>query len=372
MTPYLVIILGVFSLLALRLIKKSKITIIIISAIIVRLLLFITTPSLSEDPYRYLWDSKQIAQGKNPYQTAPALDAENQPFFEPIKDQMRPSIYFPLAQIIFLLAYLVKPLSFLGLKVLIILSDLLTILLLYFYRKDVLNLYLLSPLILIESYLGLHLDSFLIPLTLGFIIFERKKPLVSSILLATSILIKPTLIVIAPIFFYRHHRWQELAPFMISTALLIPYFFNTPSALQAYLRHWEFNASIYYLVKLLIINHSLYARIISYSVFIIVYPFLIKRDDAYPMTLGFFFLCSPTVYPWYLLPLFMMSIIIENPFLILCYTSLLSYTVLIPYWQAGLWQENWLAVLLEYLPVYLLMIRHFSVLERFVPSIFKK
>ncbi|HIE05660.1 MAG TPA: hypothetical protein EYP58_02555 [bacterium (Candidatus Stahlbacteria)] len=372
MTPYLVIILGIFSLITLPLVHRSPFLLILIGAILARSLLFLTVPTLSEDPYRYLWDGEKFYQGENPYKTAPQKKGETRPFFDKIKDQNRPSIYFPLAQIIFLFAFIIKPLSFLGLKILIIVADLITILLLNRDRQDLMKIYLLSPLVLIESYLGLHLDTFLIPLAVGFIIYERKNPLLASTLLSTSLLVRPTLAVLIPAFIYRNRDLRNLIPILGAILLTIPYFTSEASALKIYLRHWEFNASLYYLIKIIFVNHSLYARIISYLIFAVLYPLLLKRKEPYSLILGLFFLCSPTVYPWYLLPLFAISLFTANPLLILCYTSLLSYSVLIPYWNFGIWQENWIMVVAEYLPVYLLMTRHFSVREWLLPSIFRK
>ncbi|HID32058.1 MAG TPA: hypothetical protein EYP24_01610, partial [bacterium (Candidatus Stahlbacteria)] len=85
MTPYLVICLGIFSLLTIRIIKKSGLKIVLPAALIARALLFFTEPSLSEDPYRYLWDGERIAQGESPYQTSPKISGEERVFYEKIK-----------------------------------------------------------------------------------------------------------------------------------------------------------------------------------------------------------------------------------------------------------------------------------------------
>ncbi|HID32560.1 MAG TPA: hypothetical protein EYP24_04205 [bacterium (Candidatus Stahlbacteria)] len=276
-----------------------------------------------------------------------------------------------MAQFFFFIAHLISPGSFFGLKFLLVVFDLVAIFLLYRYRPESLNLYLLSPLVLIETYLGLHLDAFLIPLAIGFIIVEEKRPQLAALLLFLSLLIRPILSIFIPIFILRHKRKSSFWPLVLGFISFIVYSKNS-DALITYVRHWEFNASIYYLIKIVIVNHSLYARIISYSLFVFFYLRVMRRRDAYPLVLGLFFLFAPTVYPWYLLPLFIISLIIENPFLILCYNVLLSYSVLIPYWTKGQWEENWVMVLLEYLPVYLLMIRHFSTFEKFLPSIFRK
>jgi len=370
LTPYLLIGLGLISLVSLPVLKRINLRLAIPAAILIRILLFFTTPELSEDPYRYLWDGEQLAKGRSPYQVAPAQIGEKREFYSRIRGQTRPSIYFPLAQLLFLLAYLIQPSGLLGLKFLILISDLITIILMIRFLPDHLGHYLISPLVLIESHLGLHLDTFLIPLSLGFIVMEGRRPLLASLLLTASILIRPTLLPILPIFLLRKRDRKTLLPLLLLLGM-IPYFHHPPSAFIAYLRHWEFNGSSYYLMKILV-GHSLHARIISYLLYLLIYPIIIDRDDAYPLALGLFFLLSPTVYPWYLLPLLIFSLRYETPLLLLCYGSLLSYAVLIPYWTSGRWEENWVIILLEYLPVYLLMIRHFSLIQRLSPLIWRK
>ncbi|HEY8599372.1 MAG TPA: glycosyltransferase 87 family protein, partial [Thermomicrobiales bacterium] len=99
-------------------------------ALVPRLILLGSTPALSDDLYRYIWDGKVAAAGIDPYRYAP--DA---PELAPLRDHLWPPInqksqhtpYPPAAQAVFALTYRIAPDSVKAQQVVATLADLLVI-----------------------------------------------------------------------------------------------------------------------------------------------------------------------------------------------------------------------------------------------------
>ena len=107
--------------------------VIIIVAMLLRFLFLFRPPELSDDLYRYLWDGLQVLSGHNPYSTAPLnIQPHNEVSYHLLKLINHPdliTIYPPAAQVIFAAgAYLSK--NFLGLKIVLLIMDLMTCILL--------------------------------------------------------------------------------------------------------------------------------------------------------------------------------------------------------------------------------------------------
>ena len=65
--------------------------------LISRLILFPTTPTLSDDVYRYLWDGRVVASGINPYQFPP-----NSPELNSLQDiEIYPNINLGILRCVF-------------------------------------------------------------------------------------------------------------------------------------------------------------------------------------------------------------------------------------------------------------------------------
>ncbi|HEU5369859.1 MAG TPA: hypothetical protein VFU69_15410, partial [Ktedonobacterales bacterium] len=77
-------------------------------------------PTLSHDSYRYVWDAHLLLHGVSPYTHSPfdpAVQAlEDQAIWPNLRYRHDPTIYPPGAEMLFVLIYLVKPLSMGALK----------------------------------------------------------------------------------------------------------------------------------------------------------------------------------------------------------------------------------------------------------------
>ena len=81
----------------------------------------------SDDAYRYLWDGLVLANGVNPFDHAPQAASlaplRDEVFFPFIYRPEMKTVYPPLAQLWFFLAYKLTPGSFVGLKLILIAHD---------------------------------------------------------------------------------------------------------------------------------------------------------------------------------------------------------------------------------------------------------
>ena len=109
-------------------VPKNFFYFLIAAAVILRITVLFNQPAGSDDYYRYLWDGKLIANGINPYQYAPSdkellnLHSEILPMlvnFPNVK-----TIYPPLSLIMFYLAYIIGGETFWGIKILLLLFEL--------------------------------------------------------------------------------------------------------------------------------------------------------------------------------------------------------------------------------------------------------
>lgn len=156
-----------------------------------------STPVLEDDFYRYLWDGGVAAQGINPYRYAPgqvdsepagsgmshadegaihdlqALASRSDGVFERVNHPALRTIYPPVAQGFFALAWVAKPWSLTSWRVVLLGVDVLTLVLLsgLLARLNLprvfLLIYWLNPLLLRETYLTAHMDILLFPFLLG-------------------------------------------------------------------------------------------------------------------------------------------------------------------------------------------------------------
>ncbi len=248
----------------------------IVLAILMRLPWFFVPASSGEDYCRYMWDGAVTAHGVNPYKHAPAnvaVGRADDPALERLAQSGRATleginhphlrtIYPPVAQGAFALAYWITPFDLTGWRVVLLAFDALAALAVVgLLRKAALPLslafvYLWNPLLVAESYGGCHVDLLAAAMVAAFAwALVANRPAVAGLALAGAIGLKLWPILLLP-FLLRAlwGRWRQLSLAvgilaLCVSAMVIPFAsaFGTDSnsGLLTYARIWAGRSGAY-------------------------------------------------------------------------------------------------------------------------------
>jgi alpha-1,6-mannosyltransferase len=341
---------GLYILILRSRILSDNLKIIIGVALIFRLALLFMTPNLSDDYFRFVWDGLLTTHGHNPYlilpsalvsgpETIPGITPD---LFSHLNSPDYYSVYPPLCQFIFAISARINGANLLAniitMRVFIVLAELGSIMLLYKLAKKLefppylVAIYAFNPLIIIELTGNLHFEAvmvFFLLLAVYLLIAGRQVYSSASFALAAGTKLLP--IIFLPLLIKRIGWIRSLRYFAIvgaGTLLLFSPFLNTRSitnfvsSLGLYFQKFEFNASIYYLVRWLgyqVIGYNIIAisgivlGVIAASIIVVVafrekvvsWPSLLS-NMLICATVYFFF--ATTVHPWYLTSLVMLAV----------------------------------------------------------------
>lgn len=257
-------------------------------AILFRLIVLTTSPSLSDDVYRYMWDGHLLNQRVNPYAypvNATELDPYSTPLRALVNNDWMASPYLPTAQALFGLISALAPQKVLAFQISALIFDLATgWLVMDLLRKLNLSvagvlIYLWNPLVILEFSHGAHIDSLMIFLVMASFWLmvsavsgegRRNVRLWGSVLsLAAATLTKGLPILLAPLFL-RRWRWRRAVVYAGAIAVaLIPFAAGAGwglsgaldgtgvfGALRIYSRYWNFNSSVYHWLEVLISGYN--------------------------------------------------------------------------------------------------------------------
>jgi alpha-1,6-mannosyltransferase len=249
-------------------------------AILLRGVLLLSTPNLSEDVYRFIWDGRLIHLGINPFNYKPTHFIENQLFSETLTPQLFQllnsknyfTVYPPVCQAVFAVAVWLFPTSIHGSMVVIkgflLLCEIGTIYLMFQMLKDKskILIYALNPLIIIELCGNVHFEAAMIFFFLLAIYILRntfskvlnfwKSLGISANILALSVASKMLPLIFLPFFIKRLGLKKSFMYFMSIGLFLLLMFSplynaifinNIKTSLNLYFEKFEFNASVYYL-----------------------------------------------------------------------------------------------------------------------------
>ncbi len=351
------------------------------AAVLIRILFINNFPLGSDDIYRYIWDGKVQYNGINPYLYPPNASQLNHLTSTIIPGKVNfpemKTIYFPLSQWLFYLGYSISGEEVWGLKLLMLLFEMITVTGTLFLLKiremsaGYVLLYALCPLILIHIGIDAHLDGYGFTFFILFLLFYLKpadknaiRKIISLIFLGFALSVKPAFLIALPaIFLYESDIKRKiifpLIPVFILAIQFIPYL-STPDLFQALLkfaRNWTFNGSIFNVINVFL-EHNQKSRLIClilYAISFTAYYFFMKRRkiefDLY-YTYLLLLLFSPVVHPWYIGWLIVLLPVVPRLSGIF-YAALSSITIItvINYQLYGLWQEYPLLIFIEYIPV---------------------
>lgn len=379
--------------------EKWNLKFLLVAGIIFRLVFICTEPNLSQDYYRFIWDGHLIANAINPYLHTPNELIKNMADIIPNANQLYEGMgslsakhysnYPPLNQLIFGIAALIGGKSIFGslvvMRITIILADLGIF---YFGRKLLKNLnksphlifwYFLNPLVIIELTGNLHFEGVM----LFFFIFSLfllsiSKWTWAAAIMACSISIKLVPLLFLPLFI-RYLGWKKslLSYGVIGVTVLLLFLpFYTPEFIGNYTKtlslwfsNFEFNGSIYNIVKRITIQFDakpwefikVYGKItpIVTILAVLLFTILPKRKDLNQLlasmmwVLTIYYFMSTTLHPWYCIFLVLLAIFTTYRYAIIWSVAIiLSYYA---YSQAD-FKENFWLLTLEYISVYSFLI----------------
>ncbi len=354
-------------------------------AVIARLATLFFEPHLSDDYYRFIWDGMIMHQGVHPMLYTPSFlmqhpEIANVPesLFTLLNSKDYFSVYPPLAQWIYLLSYKINGLNLHGhvlfYKLLLILVDIVIFFLLFqlLKKKNLPSVqvlwYALNPLVIVEFTGNLHMDGLMIAGLLGAILLTNNKQVWwSSFLMSLSIASKLLTLILIP-FMPKGMYWKRMILFSTLTLTCSTIIFwlsfgdNTRwlDSVQLWFTSFEFNASIYYVIRYfgyLIVGYNAIgsigptlALVTLVAIVLIWWLYVFKNKFDWPQAMLFmltiYFIMSTTVHPWYLSMLVALSVVSLHVYpLIWSYLIFLSYS----HYQGGHFEEKYLLIGLEYL-----------------------
>lgn len=214
--------------------SRSTLAVVVVFAALFRLSILFAPPLLSDDVYRYIWDGRVQAARINPYRYVPADDAlkflrDDRVYPNINRRDFAPTIYPPLAQMIFFLAARVSE-SVVWMKALMILFEaaglyaLSALLASFKLPRERVLLAAWHPLMVWEIAGSGHLDALVVAFVAFALVAHRSgRESLTGALLASAVLVKLFPLVLFPAF-YRRRSWRlPLAFCFVLVAGYLPY-----------------------------------------------------------------------------------------------------------------------------------------------------
>lgn len=385
-----------------------SLSILCVFAVSFRLILLPTKPTLSDDVFRYVWDGRVQAEGYSPYQfppNAPELAYLRKVGTELYREVWRPinrkefiTVYPPGAQLAFAGLWRVVGDSVTGFKWALVLAELLGAaalwqLLKHFHQPpERLLIYLWSPLLIFEVAHAGHVDALMLPLLIGAVWARMKERYVwLGILLAGATLIKFFPALLLPALIPWPPRWQRrlwqpafqmLAAFTLTCALayapyvlwgagvigFLPLYFNENFNLGLARQIFELADALGW-QRAWLANMVTFGGLVVMSLVFMLKPpgnegnFGKKVLVRCVWLIGWFTLTTQNLFPWYVLWLLPLIVILLEPgrflgfrlsgataWLVFTGTVMLAYVFFVQ-WRVVPWAQA-----AEFWPLYILLL----------------
>ena len=318
----------------------------LLSAIIFRLILLLAPPNLSDDYARFAWDGRLLVHGYNPYLYLPrsllgtdiaqVVGLDND-LFHRLNSPDYFTVYPPLNQAFFGLAAWLGGDSLsatvIWLRVPIFLAEIGTICLLprllqrLGQNPNYALIYTLNPLVILELTGNIHFEGVVIFFCV-WAVWEIKRNLRSALIFSLAVATKMLPLMALPLLI-RYLGWRKGLVYsaivgVLTVAMFLPFtsaelIQNVGSSINLYFQKFEFNASIYYLVR----EAGYWLR--GYNVIGQVGPWLslitflgilwlafgptrIPVGTRLLLTITWYFAMATTVHPWYITLVVMASV----------------------------------------------------------------
>ena len=408
LTFYAVSFFSYLVLMYLFLIKKKpfNLSYLLAFAVLLRLTMFTSFPALSDDFFRFSWDGNVVLDGNNPYQYKPInynfsddstnnfaqnnlMSSSETSFKDGMNSKHYFSVYPPLTQFIFTFC------SFFGgqslfnnvlfLRVVLLCFEIIG----WFYMFKILAhfkmysiksmLYILNPLVVLELSGNLHFEGITFTfLIISFYFLIVNKHIFSGVSFALAIGLKLIPLMFLPLIVYKIGLKNAL-PFLFALCLSCALFFlpffnihlltNFLESIELYFHTFEFNASIYYVLRCVggfLTGYNQIELIGSFTPLITALAILVviiksKFSDSWlsfmkkmSWILLIYFSVASIVHPWYIIYLIGFTVFTGYVFPIAwAGVVFLSYMA---YQNIGLVEEEPILIFTEYLIVLMAVI----------------
>ena len=362
----------------------------IFAAIAFRLLLLFSIPALSDDVYRFIWDGRLLASGINPFDEVPdfyiiqdlGIPGIDQSLYANLNFTLHHTMYPPVAQFTGWVAALIASnsvfWSVVVIRTFILTADIGSIFLIrkllevYKVKKERVLLYALNPLVILELTGNLHHEAFvLLFLLLAILLLNRDKQVKSAISFGLAVGSKLIPVIFLPLLISRLGIKRTVVYGLVMAGvtfiLFIPFIneqlmYAFMSSGSLYFLKFEFNASIYYLIREVgywvkgynIIQSAgpwLAAITVAAIVLLAVTDWKrkMKLPEAFMWVLLIYVAFTTTLHPWYIVPLLAFSVFTSYRFpLVWTMMIFLTYSG----YSADGFSENLYIIFGEYFVVY--------------------
>ncbi|MEB2778586.1 glycosyltransferase 87 family protein [Algoriphagus sp. D3-2-R+10] len=365
---------------------------IFVAGLVLRYALLPAFPSWSDDYYRFLWDGELVKMSENPYSETPEDWLRNYPessntylenLFLGMNSPQYFSVYPPLNQAIFFLAAwganLNTQTGILILRVILILGEIGVFFLLlklfdHFQIPTIrLILYWLNPLVIMEITGNLHFEGLVLLLLLASLYaLSKNRDGLSGGFWGLSIGMKLLPLMLIPTY-VSFTKTRRSNPFWLGSSIAVIASFgwlliddswvNFLQSLRLYQGKFEFNASIYYLLReagYWVKGYNIIGEItpiLSGITLVGIIYFTWKRKpqnllqlaDLWVLVYLIYLVLQPVVHPWYLIPAFGLSLLTDKKaFFIWTFAVVFSYQA----YSNSRYHESSLFLFIEYFLLY--------------------
>lgn len=367
--------------------------------VLYRLLFLFSTPVLSQDFYRFIWDGHCILSGLNPFQYKPEViinSIANFPNANYLFEKMGSlsashfSNYPPINQLLFTISAFIGGKSVLVstmvLRLIIILADIG----IYYYGRKILShfnknsenifWYFLNPLVILELTGNLHFEGvMLFFFVAGLYYLIQNKWIIAAVFIALSISVKLLPLLLLPLFLKYLGLKKSILFYTLIIGLNVLFFLpflnemlinNYVETISLWFTNFEFNASIYYVVREIGFHVKGYniiytigqiTPIITIAI-ILLFAFLKKNKSIDEiavnslMVITLYLFISTTVHPWYVINLVLLSVFTKYKFPIVW-----SFVIILSYYAYSVFpfKENMILIITEYSIVYFVFFYEF-------------
>jgi len=339
----------------------------LLAGLLLRILLLFSVPNLSDDVYRFIWDGRLAANGINPFSHLPAQIMQMAPvtgitkhLFKQLNSASYYSIYPPVLQGIFWLTAKLFPVNtyaaIIFMKCIIVITEAANFFLIIKLLKKIglpqylSLLYILNPLVITELTGNVHFEGVMIFFVLlSFLFILKNNVKISAVSFGLSIATKLIPFIFFPLLINKL-GWKKGLIFTFIAGIIILVLFSLIfdittirhmlSSVDLFFRKFEFNASLYYVVRYIgtlikgynIISIAGPALMLLCIIVIVITSFkrkIISLQFFFNMALfiiSAWFLFSTTVHPWYICLPVAISIFTQYRYaLIWSYVTTFSY-----------------------------------------------